>query len=134
MADDSQKLLNEISKFDSATIFNGVVKSMGGSQGGTELESKGGIPECYTGPSLISRMPDMGVFVGYAVTAEVTCIDPESEAINWDDYYDMLDATDGPLIAVLKDVDSNPGRGAAFGDGMAALHKRLGVQGAIVEG
>jgi regulator of RNase E activity RraA len=40
----------------------------------------------------------------------------------------------GPLIAVIKDVDSRPGRGASFGDGMATLHKRLGVVGAIVEG
>lgn len=130
----SQDVLDAIGEFDSATIFNAVVKSMGGSQGGTELKDKGGIPQCYTGPELRSLMPDMGVAVGYAVTAEVTCVDPDSEPTSWDDYHDMLDATDGPMIAVLKDVDSQPGRGAAFGDGMAAVHKVLGVKGAIVDG
>ncbi len=130
----SQELLDAIADFDSATIFNAVVKAMGGSQGGKELEGKGGIPVNYTGPELSSHMPDMGVVVGYAVTAEVTCMDPDSEPLDWDAYYDMLDAVDGPTIAVLNDVDSQPGRGAAFGDGMAAVHNALGAKGAVVGG
>ena len=39
-----------LKEFDSATIFNAVVESIGGSQGGTELNEKGGVPENYTGP------------------------------------------------------------------------------------
>ena len=31
-------------------------------------------------------------------------------------------------------LTSRPGRGACFGDGMATIHKRLGVIGVIVEG
>jgi regulator of RNase E activity RraA len=38
------------------------------------------------------------------------------------------------MITVIQDVDSRPGRGASIGDGMAAVHKRLGVVGAIVSG
>jgi 4-hydroxy-4-methyl-2-oxoglutarate aldolase len=38
------------------------------------------------------------------------------------------------LVAVLKDVDARPGRGASFGDGMATLHQRLGVTGVLVDG
>ena len=34
----------------------------------------------------------------------------------------------------MKDVDSRPGRGASFGDGMARLHQRLGAVGAVVDG
>ena len=41
---------------------------------------------------------------------------------------------EGPVFAVMKDVDSRPGRGASFGDGMARLHQRLGAVGAIVDG
>ena len=126
----SQEVLDGIADFDSATIFNAVVKCMGGSQGGTEIA----IPVNYTGPELRSHMSDMGVVVGYAVTAEVTCIDPDSEPLDWDSYYDMLDSADGPTVAVLRDVDSRPGRGAAFGDGMAAVHKALGARGAVVDG
>ena len=75
----SQEVLDGIADFDSATIFNAVVKCMGGSQGGTEIA----IPVNYTGPELRSHMSDMGVVVGYAVTAEVTCIDPDSEPLDW---------------------------------------------------
>ena len=46
----------------------------------------------------------------------------------------MLQATEGPLVAVFKDVDSHPGRGASFGDGMARQHRQNGVVGAVVEG
>ena len=38
------------------------------------------------------------------------------------------------MFAVMKDVDSRPGRGASFGDGMARLHQRLGAVGAVVDG
>ena len=126
----SQEVLDGIAEFDSATMFNAVVKCMGGSQGGTEID----IPVNYTGPEMRCHMPDMGVVVGYAVTAEVTCLDPDSEPLDWDSYYDMLDAAEGPTVAVLKDVDSRPGRGAAFGDGMAAVHKGLGAKGTVVDG
>ena len=75
-------------------------------------------------------LPDCGSAIGYAVTSEVTTNDPDSPALDWLDYYEYLEATPGPLIAVMKDVDSRPGRGASFGDGMATIHQRLGVVGA----
>ena len=39
---------------------------------------------------------------------------------------DLLAATAGPVVAVMVDVDSRPGRGAAFGDGMARQHRKCG--------
>lgn len=50
------------------------------------------------------------------------------------DYYEMLQATEGPLVAVFKDIDSSPGRGASFGDGMARQHRMNGVTGAVIDG
>lgn len=130
----NQEVLNGLNELDSATVFNGVVANLGGSQGGHELENNGGLPENYTGPEIRSLTPEFGCVVGYAVTAEVTTNDPDSKAILWDDYYHALETTDGPIIAVMKDVDTRPGRGASFGDGMAAQHRVLGVVGAIVDG
>ncbi len=130
----SRGALEALKEFDSATVFNAVVASMGGSQGGRELESKGGVPMNYTGPEIVSMLPELGRVVGRAVTAEVTTNDPDSPAIPWDEYYDVLDATPGPIVAVMKDVDTQPGRGAAFGDGMARRHRMLGVTGAVVQG
>lgn len=34
----------------------------------------------------------------------------------------------------MKDIDGRPGRGATFGDNMAAIHKMAGVVGVVVDG
>ena len=49
-------------------------------------------------------------------------------------YYETLANTPGPLVAIFKDIDSHPGRGASFGDGMARQHRLNGVTGAVVDG
>ena len=108
--------------YDSATLFNALV-------------SKFGLPnEEYTSHEIRSLLPELGPVVGYAATAEVTTNDADSPARPWVDYYEYLDGLAGPLIAVLQDVDSRPGRGASFGDGMAREHRRVGVEGVIVGG
>ncbi len=130
----STEVLDALKEFDAATLFNAVVASMGGSQGGRELDSMGGVPLNYTGPEIVSMLPELGSAIGTVVTTEVTTNDTDSVAIPWDDYYDVLDGTPGPIIAVMRDVDSRPGRGASFGDGMARRHRMLGVTGAVVQG
>lgn len=118
----SQDILAGLQEYDSATLFNAAVKGFG-------------LPnEDYTDHSIRCLLPNLGPFLGYAVTAELTTNDPDSPALDWADYYETLERTPGPLVAVLKDVDSRPGRGASFGDGMAALHRRLGAVGAVVDG
>ena len=128
------EVLDGLKEFDSATVFNAVVEHLGGTQGGLELEGKGGQPLNYTGPEIRSLLPELGSAVGYAVTVELTTNDPDSVGIPWDDYYELLENTGAPIVAVFKDVDSRPGRGASFGDGMAARHKALGVTGVLVDG
>ena len=130
----NRETLDAFAQFDSATIFNAVVESMGATQGGRELEGKGGMPENYTGPEIRALLPELGMAVGYAITSEVTTNDPDVIPLPWTDYYDVMAETPAPMIAVMKDVDSRPGRGATFGDGMAALHKALGATGAVVDG
>lgn len=128
-------IFEALKEFDSATIFNAVIEDMGASQGGVELEAyPGGIPIIYTGPEIRSLLPGLGRAVGTVVTAEVTPLDPDSSAIPWGKYYDTLDATPSPIVAVMKDVDPFPGRAACFGDGMAGVHRMCGVTGAVVEG
>ena len=129
-----KEVLDGLKEFDTATLFNAVIESMGATQGGKELEDKGGMPQNYTGPEIRCLLPELGRAVGYAITAEVTTNDPDSDALPWDEYYDVMEQTPVPMVAVMKDVDSRPGRGASFGDGMAARHKAYGVTGAIVDG
>ena len=115
-------VLKDLAQFDSPTVFNALVQL-------------GGLPnEEYTDHTIRCLLPELGSVVGYAVTAEITTNDPDSESLPWNDYYEWLDGLEGPLVTVMKDVDSRPGRGASFGDGMAGLHRRLGVVGAIVDG
>jgi regulator of RNase E activity RraA len=117
-----QTIIDGFKEFDSATVFNAMVEKLG-------------LPnEAYTDHTIRCLLPELGRAVGFAMTAEVTTNDPDSPALDWTDYYQLLEHSAGPLIAVIKDVDSRPGRGACFGDGMATLHKRLGVVGIVVEG
>ena len=46
-----QEVLEGLKEIDSATVFNAVVEYLGGTQGGLELERKGGQPLNYTGPA-----------------------------------------------------------------------------------
>jgi len=118
----SHDILERFKSFDSATIFNAVVKKLG-------------LPnEDYTDHRIRCLLPDTGPVVGYAVTAEVTTNDADSVEAPWEDYYEAVHQTEGPVVVVLRDVDSRPGRGASFGDGMARLHKKLGTVGVLVEG
>ncbi len=118
----SDQTIAALEKLDTPTVFNALVE-------------KNGLPnEQYTDQSIRCLLPNLGTYVGYAMTAEITTNDPDSPAIPWHDYYEYLEAAEGPLVAVMRDVDSRPGRGASFGDGMAALHKRLGVVGAVIDG
>ena len=118
----SDSAIAALRELDSPTVFNALV----------EL---GGLPnEEYTDASIRCLLPELGPAVGYAVTAEATTNDADSPSIPWPDYYEYVEAAAGPLVAVLRDVDSRPGRGACFGDGMATLHQRLGVVGAVVDG
>ena len=117
-----ESILNRLAEFDSATVYNAVERVQGVSN------------EDYTGPEIQYLTPEFGAIVGYAVTAEVTPLDPTEPNLNWSDYYDVVNDTPGPMIAVMKDVDPRPGRAALFGDGMAYIHRALGVVGAVVEG
>ena len=115
-------ILKDLAQFDSPTVFNALVQL-------------GGLPnEEYTDHTIRCLLPQLGPVVGYAVTAEITTNDPDSDPVPWSDYYEWLHGLQAPLLSVMKDVDSRPGRGASFGDGMAGLHQRLGVVGAVIDG
>lgn len=126
----SEEDLGRLRSFDSPTIFNAISEL-------TPSLSLGGVrwlPENYTDGTMRSMMPELGCQVGFAVTTEVTTNDPDSMALPWDSYYEVLEKSPKPIMAVMKDVDTRPGRGATFGDNMAAAHRAFGVTGAVVDG
>ena len=96
-----RSVLDELCNFSSATIFNAVVEAMGGTQGGNELSGKGGQPICYTDQTLQYMLPEFGTVAGYAVTMELTPMDPDAVRNPWEEYYGLLDKTEGPKIQIL---------------------------------
>ena len=123
----TQETIEGLKDLGSATIFNAIVELAGGSVGRTGLE-------VYTGPEIRCLLPELGATAGYALTCELTTSDPDTEGVPWDDYYEALHRTQGPVVAVLKDISRRVGRGASFGDEMAATHRMLGVTGVVVDG
>ena len=130
----SDEVFEGLRELDTATLFNAIIEARGASQGGRELESQGGMPLNYMAPGMQCMLPHHGMAVGYAVTCELTTHDPDGAETPWYDYYDLLDETPGPMVTIMKDVDTIAGRGASLGDGMAATHKHLGVSGIVVDG
>ena len=49
-------------------------------------------------------------------------------------YYEYVAAPPAPTIAVIEDLDPEPGFGAFWGEVNTAVHKGLGVQGCITNG
>lgn len=90
--------------------------------------------ESYTDHRLRLMLPELGSFIGYAVTLEVTTNDADSPAVSFLDHYRHMESLQRPIVAVFKDVDSQPGRGASFGEGMSVLHRKFGAVAMIVDG
>lgn len=90
--------------------------------------------EYYTDHTVRLMLPELGAYIGYAVTIEVTTNDEDSPALSFYDHYRFMESLKKPLIAVFRDIDSRPGRGACFGEGMSVLHRKCGAVGMIAEG
>ena len=88
----------------------------------------------YSGPELKCMTPDKGARVGYAITVRVMPNTARPDSIVNDAFYDAVAYSGVPTIVVFQDMESPPGRGAAFGDEMAFRLNAIGCRGAVVEG
>ena len=118
------KQITQLESYDSATVQNAAVLVQG------FVDAAGD----YTDPS-ISRYPEARrCVVGVAATSTWTPItsvaDPRADA----DFWECIEAEAAPVIAVMKDVDSDRLRGAILGDVMANIMAALGACGAVVDG
>ena len=109
------KDLETIRDFGSAMIADSVKINM--EKTSNNLSSQ---PINYTGPEIKSLLPQFGPVVGKIITAEVTTNDPDSDGLSWDDYYDLIGQETLPIISIIN--------------GMAAVHKALGVVGVVIDG
>ena len=134
----SAEVLNGLAELDPATLINGIWETLKETKGQRDPEAERNARLCYTGPEIRCLLPNLiptkGSVVGYALTMEIAPNDSRSDALAQTDHYNLIDQTPPPIMAVIKDVDSRPGLGAALGDGDAAMRKVLGVTGIIVDG
>lgn len=73
--------------------------------------------------------------VGLARTGMIRSMEPPRGPIpTRQEWYDYVQATELPTIAVLQDIDGQPGYGAFWGEVQTTVHKGLGVLGCVTNG
>ena len=96
--------------------------------------SAGPSPAPIPGPELHCLFPDLGTLVGYAITSEWTGGEPDAPNEDYLELLELLEAMPKPVVSVLVDVGSRPGRSGIAGDGMMREFQVLGAAGAVVAG
>ena len=77
--------------------------------------------------------PEMGVLVGYAMTARCRAAVRAERAYSRHGWWEALASAPRPRIAVIQDTDEPP-VGAFWGEVQANIHRALGCVGAITNG
>jgi regulator of RNase E activity RraA len=90
----------------------------------------------FMGAEIKPLMPELGITVGYAVTATV---DAQTEDASFDPqvWWDVLKAIDEspkPVVLVFQDVGPRTSHSCNFGDGMATITNRLGAIALVTNG
>jgi regulator of RNase E activity RraA len=89
----------------------------------------------FTTVPLAPARRDLPPMVGVARTGLIRSQEvPRGELPSREDWYDYVEATDLPTIAVLQDIDHHPGFGAFWGEVQSAVHMALGVLGCVTNG
>jgi regulator of RNase E activity RraA len=118
--------LEAIRQFDTCTIANAI------EQFGVRLRNEG-----FTRPGLRCVTPGSTRLLGYAATSKVRSADPPATGgsyLDRTDWWAVIDRLPIPRIAVIQDLDPEPGSGASVGEVHAAILKAFHCEGAITNG
>lgn len=123
-----QRLLDWLKRVDTPTVCNAIEVAQG----------QRGFAAFTRGTMLCSR-PDSPAIVGFARTASIAAAEPPSEPVEVIrrrrlDYFKHMARGDGPRVAVVEDVDTPDCIGAWWGEVHTAVHKGLGLSGAVTNG
>lgn len=122
------KVLEHLKAFDTPTVCNAL-----------EIVAPERRAVGFTTKPFVCAFPSMAPIVGFARTATVRATErpamppAELRAMRLS-YYEYVASPPGPTIAVIADLDPNPGFGAFWGEVNTAVHKGLGVLGCITSG
>jgi regulator of RNase E activity RraA len=88
----------------------------------------------FMSPEIRCQFPDLGVMVGYAVTARFAARQPGTKPAARYDFWHQVLETPEPRVVVMEDLDQPPGVGAYFGEVQTNVHRRLGCVGLVTNG
>ncbi|MFO1501118.1 MAG: RraA family protein [Verrucomicrobiota bacterium] len=90
--------------------------------------------EGFMSPQIRCLFPDLGVMVGYAVTARFAAEQPAAQPVARSELWRKILQIPEPRVLVLQDLDQPPGVGAFVGEVMATIHQKLGCVGVVTNG
>ena len=123
---DTHSLFAHLRQFDTPTIANALEIAQG-------KHSTSG----FTRQTYLCAFPKLPAIVGFARTATIRCSTPYDPAVrrkNQIAYYEYVAQGDQPTIAVIQDIDSQPGLGAFWGEVNTHVHWGLGCVGTLTNG
>jgi regulator of RNase E activity RraA len=85
-------------------------------------------------PEIRCLFPDLGVMVGYAVTARYAAREKPASPGSRYDFWNYIMQFPEPRVVVMEDLDRPSGDGAYFGEVQTTIHKRLGCAGVVTNG
>lgn len=123
---DTQSVFAYLRLFDTPTIANALEIA----QGKRSITG-------FTRQTYLTAFPKLPAIVGYARTAAIRCSTPYDPAVrrkNQVAYYEHVAQGNQPTIAVIQDIDSQPGLGAFWGEVNTHVHWGLGCLGTLTNG
>jgi regulator of RNase E activity RraA len=89
----------------------------------------------YLGGNVACAFPELGPMVGTALTLTVdNAVGRTARPEGYWELWSTLEALEGPVVIVMKDVSGTPHRVAYAGEIMVTLAKRLGAVGIVTDG
>lgn len=89
----------------------------------------------YLGGNVACAFPELGPMVGTALTLTVdNAVGRTARPEGYWQLWSTLEALEGPVVIVMKDVSGTPHRVAYAGEIMVTLAKRLGAVGIVTDG
>ncbi len=121
----SPKVLEVLQEVDSPTVSNAI-----------EALHVRDLITGFAGYGIRCMFPELGVTVGYAITAEVdtTSSGPAAIGRGLREFTKRVEASPKPVVLVYQDVGPRPGGAACIGSYSATLMKRLGAVALVCNG
>ena len=123
---DTPSLFAHLRQFDTPTIANAL-----------EIAQAKRSTSGFTRQTYLCAFAKLPAIVGFAKTATIRCSTPYDPAVrrkNQLAYYEYVAQGDQPTIAVIQDIDSEPGLGAFWGEVNTHVHWGLGCVGTLTNG